>query len=39
MNIAPVTSITGDIKIDQFHMIKRNEVTTPIGEVPYWLLS
>ena len=32
-------SITGDIKIYQCHMIKGNEVTTPIGEVPYRLLS
>ena len=32
-------SITGDIKIYQWHVIKGNEVTTPIGEVPYRLLS
>ena len=32
-------SITGDIKIYQCHVIKGNEVTTPIGEVPYRLLS
>ena len=32
-------SITGDIKIYQYHLTKGNDVTTPNGEVPYGLLS
>ena len=37
MNVAPVASISGDIKIYQCHVIKEN-VTTPNEELPHGLL-
>ena len=39
INVAPVTSITGDITIYHCHMIKGNDVTTLKRKVPHGLLS